>query len=277
MPTDTEQSQAQTKENPPGDADVDLDKQAADHEKDKEGLYDKDLNKGADDSDKDADADKGEASGKDPEGDKDADKDKGDDKDKDAELKGAPESYEDFNVPEGVEINADRMAEFKSFSRKKDWSQKEAQEVSDYHTAALASRDKASVDAHLKQVDEWIGEARTDKEYGGEKFKENMVNANKILEMFSDPAVDKDGAKIMVLDAKGKPTSQQATKAMQSFAATGRGSDPEIVRLFHRIYKAIGPDYHVVRDGGVAISEKDAADIFYGDYEKEAKKDAAKT
>lgn len=139
----------------------------------------------------------------------DADGDKGDDKEPD----GAPEEYEPFTLPDGVEVDEAAAEQFKELARDLNLTQEQAQKLVDLQ----ASRVQAQAEAWDKQLSDWADGARADKEFGGDKFDENIAVAKKALDKFGTPELRE------TLDA-------------------GYGNHPEVIRLLYRVGKAISDD-----------------------------------
>jgi hypothetical protein len=92
---------------------------------------------------------------------------------------------------------------------------------------------------HDARVAEWEGLTKSDKEFGGAKFDENMVMAKTALKQFGSPELVK-----LLNDS-------------------GLGNHPELVRVFVRAGKAISEDTFVT--GGQSAAGK-AQPRSQGDY-----------
>lgn len=159
--------------------------------------------------------------------DKKAADDKGDkdgaDKSEDAkgdedEADGAPDEYEPFTLPEGMEADAQGMEEFGALAKELDLSQENAQKLIDLQ-AALVQR--ASDDAWQVWADtqnEWAKEVRADKEFGG-----TNIDASKAA------------AKAFVLKYGGK-------EALQALQMTGAGNHPHVFKALARAGKELAED-----------------------------------
>lgn len=96
--------------------------------------------------------------------------------------------------------------------------------------------EKQAIDARAKQLQTWESELKADKDFGGEKFEENVQAAHKAVARFLTPA-DK-----AFLDR------------------TGLGNFPGLVKAFHRIGQAISEDVSVA-PGNVPV-QRTAKDIY---------------
>lgn len=140
---------------------------------------------------------------------------------KDVDGKAIPETYE-IKMPDGVEMDAELMAEVTPLFREAKLSPAQAQVVAD---AYMRQQTKA-LEAHSKQVAAWANEARADKEFGGKDFNANMAHATKAFQAFG------------------------SERALQIFDTYGLGNNPEVLRMFVRIGKAIGEGRTVLGGGG---------------------------
>lgn len=131
---------------------------------------------------------------------------------------GAPESYEDFTLPEGSEVDKAKLEEFTPLAKELNLSQDNAQKLVDYYVKTLENEFKTQEAGFEERTEKWLDEAKKDKEYGGSKFSENLKIANSPLTKFFSPS------------------------ALQALAETGLNRHPEIIRGFFKIGKAIGED-----------------------------------
>lgn len=143
-----------------------------------------------------------------------------------------PEKY-DFKMPDGIELDTAAADEFSTIAKELGLSQENAQKVAEVG-AKMVQRQQ---EAHLKQVEEWVGAVKADKEIGGEKLNENLAVARKTIETFGSPEL----------------------KSLLN--ETGLGNHPEIVKLAYKIGKAISDDGFV--RGGATTSPKSMAEIMY--------------
>ena len=137
---------------------------------------------------------------------------------------GAPESYEPFNLPEGVKLESEDLEAFTGFAKELNLSQEQAQKLLERDLAvrkSIEERVNAEADAAIKG---WLEAARADKEYGGERFDANIAVARKALEAFGTPEL----------------------KAMLD--SSGLGNHPEAIRFMYRVGKAISEDKLVLGD-----------------------------
>lgn len=158
-------------------------------------------------------------------------------KDGDDKPTGAPEKYEDFKLPEGVKVDEARMGKFTEWAKSRNLSQQEAQEAIDMAQDLQRASFEQFQAAHTAQVDKWATDSKADKEFGGDKFDENLSVAKRALDQFGTPEL-----KTLLKDS-------------------GLGNHPEVLRAFFRVGQAIGEDGFVPGRSGQGA--KPAAQSFY--------------
>lgn len=151
----------------------------------------------------------------------------------DAKTATAPESYADFKAPEGLELDGEVLGDLKTLGKELGLSQDNAQKVFDL---GLKLQQRQG-EAWQAQMQKWVGEAKADKEVGGEKFAENLAVVQKAVTQFGSPELK------AYLDK------------------TGLGNHPEMVKAFYRIGKAISADGFV--PGGKNTTPKTLSERLY--------------
>lgn len=153
---------------------------------------------------------------------------------------GAPEEYADFQLPEGVQLDAELTSDLKSVAKELNLTQEQAQKLADLaasKTQGIGERQMESIKAAQAQ---WTADAKADKEFGGEALAENLSVAKKALDQFGTPEL--------------------RTLLNES----GLGNHPEIIRAFYRAGKAISEDRFVpAGNGGRTGSKADPARSLY--------------
>jgi hypothetical protein len=130
---------------------------------------------------------------------------------------------------------------FSESAKEANLSQDAAQKLLDKVAPALQAR----ADEQIKAVhQQWTEASTADKEFGGEKLKENLGIARKALDQFGTPE-------------------------LKTFLeASGLGSHPEVIRMLYRTGKAISEDKFVSGAPGGA-SQVDPASVLYDKTGKE--------
>lgn len=131
------------------------------------------------------------------------------------EVVGAPEEYEAFVVPEGIELNGEVTDEFKALAKEQNLTQANAQKLIDLATKHSQALQERMLDLHVQQIATWGEESKADPEIGGAKYTENVKLAQNAIERFGTPAL------------------------REALEFSGLGNHPELIRAFTRIGKAI--------------------------------------
>lgn len=124
----------------------------------------------------------------------------------------APEPFTlaDLKVEEGVTVTD---TDFKALGELlgEGFNKETAQKFVDFETSRQKALMQAIKDENNKQLDEWEAAAKADKDFGGDKFDENLTAAQEAL------------------DKLGTPELRDMLKQ------TGLGSHPEVIRLFVKL------------------------------------------
>jgi hypothetical protein len=150
-----------------------------------------------------------------------------------------PEKYE-FKAPEGKEFDAKLVDSFSEAAKKAGLTQDAAQTVIAEMAPVLEARQQEQITTIRK---EWLDASTTDKEFGGEKLKENLGVAKKAMDTFATP---------------------ELRKLLED---TGLGNHPEMIRAFYRAGKAISEDSFV--SGHASAKPQDITAVLYPTMKKE--------
>ena len=149
----------------------------------------------------------------------------------------APETYADFTLPEGVEMDKGYLDALTPVFKEMGLSQEQAQRLIDHQAAQVKAGDEARVQAFDQMTQEWLTAARADTEIGGDKFEQNVANARLAVQKFGTPELNK------------------------LFTSQGIGNHPEIIRAFARMGALLREDKP--GDGNPASQERDVLSIMY--------------
>ncbi|MBV4480519.1 hypothetical protein [Pseudomonas khavaziana] len=154
----------------------------------------------------------------------DASKPKDEGKDADGKDKpvGAPEAYEDFTLPEGMEMDVEILGEFKNLAKELNIPQAKAQQLIDFQSQLANKQAEAYQAAVTKQAQDWAAEIKNDPEIGGENYEKSVASAIKVIQSFGDPAL---------------------TELLNT---SGLGNHPSLFKFCHRISAAISEDKFVM-------------------------------
>ena len=167
-----------------------------------------------------------------------------------------------LDVPEGYTMDESATKEFSDFAKELGVDQDKAQKMLNRHVESLNEALGRSEKTLKETHDSWAAESRNDKEFGGTVLAENIVNARRVMNSFSNPAKDSDGKPILY--EEGAMKGQQMTEIEVLLGQTGMGNHPEMIRIFHRIGKSMSEDTFVKGDMKPMEKKKSHADIMYG-------------
>lgn len=148
----------------------------------------------------------------------------------------APETY-DLKAPEGIELEPAALEEFTAIAKELKLSGENAQKLADI----AVKMQQRQAEKHVATVKEWADQSKTDKEFGGDAFGENVAVARKAIETFGSPELKS------LLDA------------------TGMGNHPEVIRAFFKAGKAISEGKFVASGARTATPAQSTAKALYPD------------
>lgn len=153
---------------------------------------------------------------------------------------GVPEKYE-WALPEGFEGELDQAAveAFEPLARELGLTQEQANKMVELHAQSLMRANEAAREQIASQMQQWNESLRTDPDFGGAKFNENVAVAQKAVQAFGSPELT------------------------QVLNETGLGNHPALVKAFHQIGKAISEDRFV--QGNQSSGPRSAGQIMYPD------------
>jgi len=131
---------------------------------------------------------------------------------------GAPEKYEDFNLPEGMEIDKERMEGFVPVAKELGLSQEKAQKLVDFYAADVKKHFDSWQTAWNDTQTKWRDATKADPEVGGANLETSLTAARHVLKELGTPAL------------------------VEALDLTGMGNHPELVRLLSKIGKLMKED-----------------------------------
>ena len=155
-----------------------------------------------------------------------------------AKPAGAPEKYTDFVLPEGVKLDEAALGEFSPVAKELNLTQDQAQKLVDLQIAAIKRNGESQIAQFAQQVKDWGEAAKSDKEYGGEKFDASVTSARLAVSKFGTP---------------------ELTKLLND---TGMGSNPEVVRFMVKVGNAMSEDK--MHTSSQSVSGKSVEEYLYG-------------
>jgi hypothetical protein len=154
------------------------------------------------------------------------------------EASGAPDEYEPFQAPEGVELDPAKLETFTPLAKELNLSQENAQKLLDVYADTEIARAETAQQEWDELQDGWVSEAKEDKEIGGDNWNESVAMCAKAVDAFGTPEL----------------------KEMLNF--TGAGNHPELIRMFAKIGKAVSEDKFVFGNAGDG-GQKTVAELLY--------------
>lgn len=124
-----------------------------------------------------------------------------------------PETYEAFTMPDGVTIDAEMLASASPVFKDLGLTQDQAQKLVDYQASQTSAAATKQTDDFNQMIDGWTTQSQNDKEFGGDKFEENVAVARQAIDKFGTPEL-----KTLLSDH-------------------GVGSHPEVIRFMVKVGK----------------------------------------
>ena len=157
-----------------------------------------------------------------------------------ASTTGAPESYADFTLPEGVTLDAAELEALKAEFKELGLSQEQAQKALTLQAQRYQAGQQAQVDAINQLRDEWVAAAQADSEIGGDKWDESVSQARLAVQKFGTQGLN------------------------DLFKKSGIGNHPEVIRVFSRVGALLKEDRPTASDTSVGTAKpKSREEIMY--------------
>lgn len=161
-------------------------------------------------------------------------------------VEGAPEAYEAFKAPDGIELDEAVMPEIHEIFKELGLPQEKAQEIFERFLGIqekLAGTPEQQMQAAEEQIvslnTRLAEECKNLPDIGGEKFAESLATASKVMQQFGTP------------------------EFRQLIAYTGVGSHPEFFKMMVSIGSKMSPD-NFVQGGEEARTERRGEEIMFG-------------
>lgn len=150
----------------------------------------------------------------------------------------APETYAEFNLPDDVPVDAALLDGALPLFKELGLNQEQAQKLVDFQVKQVEASGQKQADAFNQQLNDWLTDAKADKEFGGDAFDKNV-------------AIAKSG-----VDAFGTPEFKQLLDD------TGLGNHPEIIRFMVKVGKLTQED-NPGNTGNVVKNSQDPVNLLY--------------
>lgn len=130
----------------------------------------------------------------------------------------APETYADFDLPEGMPLDEKLLESAVPVFKELNLTQEQAQKLVDFQANQVQASQDAAIDSFNQMKADWLNQAKTDKEIGGDSFDENVGTAKLFIKQFGTEELRN------ILDE------------------TGVGNHPEVIRAFANAGKFLKED-----------------------------------
>ena len=155
----------------------------------------------------------------------------------DGNESGAPDTYAEFKMLDGITVDSELLDTFTPLFKSKGMTQEEAQEQINLYSKVIKEREQSAQKTYEDGVAKWEADTKADKTLGGDNFNETK--------RLSSLAVQKLG------------TPELSTFLMKY----GIGNQPELVRLLVQAGKLVDEDGP--GRGSVTANVKSRSDILY--------------
>lgn len=129
-----------------------------------------------------------------------------------------PDTYADFVMPEGVEVDSALLTEATPLFKELGLTQDQAQKLVDFQAKQAKAGSESQVDAFNQLMNDWQEQSKNDKEFGGDKFEENVGIARSAIDKFGTPELK------------------------QLLEEHGVGNHPEVIRFMVKVGKLTSED-----------------------------------
>jgi len=130
----------------------------------------------------------------------------------------APETYADFVMPEGMEVDVELLSQFEPVFKELNLTQEQAQKLVDIKAQQVEADKQSQVDAFNQLMNDWSEQSKNDKEFGGDKFEESVKTAQTAVNKFGTPELK------------------------QLLEEHGVGNHPEVIRFMYKVGKLTQED-----------------------------------
>lgn len=153
--------------------------------------------------------------------------------------------YEDFVLPEGVEVDTETMSEARGLLAELGLPQEQAQRLVDFYAGKIRQFGESQAGNWVKLNEKWVSDFKADREIGGERIQETVAAAARAMDRFGTPGL------------------------REALIMTGAGNHPEVIRFVARVGRATSEDRFVVAGGASTGASRSAADVLYPEQSKD--------
>lgn len=143
-----------------------------------------------------------------------------------------PDTYADFAMPEGVTVDSALLNDAAPLFKELGLTQDQAQKLVDFQAKQVQASSQSQVDAFDQLMNDWQEKSKNDKEFGGDKFEQNIGIARSAIDKFGTPELK------------------------QLLEEHGVGNHPEVIRFMVNVGKLTAEDV----PGGTTVPTSKAQD-----------------
>lgn len=148
---------------------------------------------------------------------------------------GAPETYSNWNVPEGFTLDETVSKEIGGIFKGLNLSQEQGQKLVDFYTAKTAESANQPYQVWQETQEQWIKEVKADRELGP-RLNEVKTTISRAIDGLNDPKLARDFREAMDF--------------------TGAGNNPAFIRAFWKLAQMVTEGGHVAGGGPSAQGQR---------------------
>lgn len=159
------------------------------------------------------------------------------------EKEEVPEKYDDFKLPEGFTMDQGALEAFSPVAKELGMSQVNAQKLIDLYSSIQSKQAESIQKLFAEEHEKSIATVKADPEMGGNNYEANLKIACNVIVKYGSKDV------------------------LGAFAETGIGDNPDVIRMFLKIGKAMGEDSLVDKNdgGGAGVKPKSFGELLYNE------------
>lgn len=154
-----------------------------------------------------------------------------------------PDTYADFDMPKGIIIDEAALAQATPLFKELGLTQEQSQKVIDLYAGQVQAGSQKQVDDFNRLMSDWRTKSANDKEFGGDKFEENVKIAQSAIGKYGTPELK------------------------QLLEEHGVGNHPEVIRFMVKVGQTLKEDIPgttgAVTTGAVTTKAEDRVNILY--------------
>lgn len=148
------------------------------------------------------------------------------------------DTYADFTLPDGMEVDAIALEEVTPIFKELGLTQEQSQKLVDHYAKQVQAGSQKQVDTFNQLTNDWREQSQNDKEFGGDKFEENVKVAQNAIGKYGTPELK------------------------QLLNDHGVGNHPEVIRFMVRVGQTLKEDVPGSAGSTVSASEDHATQLY---------------